>query len=211
MGRLAAFTAVTVLAVTGWAQPQRSIAAPFRLAEFYFPSGFMGDGAEGTKHVQMRQASPPKPRHQEPEDNGLLSTQFSYQPGPKGWAGVYWLSPSNNWGEQPGNKILGACRITFWAAGHNGGEVVEFRVGGLGKRYRDSTERSTGVKTLTPEWTQYWIPLRDQDLSGVLGGFMWLARAADQKGTLTFYVDHIRYETECGPPKPPTPATGHTP
>ena len=54
-----------------------------------------------------------------------------YQPGAVGWAGVYWLSPANNWGDKPPKQMRGASKVTFWAAGQKGGEIVEFKAGGV--------------------------------------------------------------------------------
>ncbi|MBI5416013.1 MAG: hypothetical protein HZA29_04275, partial [Candidatus Omnitrophica bacterium] len=56
------------------------------------------------------------------------------------WAGIYWLSPANNWGQRKGGfNLTGAQRLTFWARGDKGSEQVqEFTVGGITGNYPDS-------------------------------------------------------------------------
>jgi hypothetical protein len=161
------------------------------VSEAYIASGYMGDG-EGGKLVQMRKVTGEMPR---PGDTDNMSVKAAYQPGGKGWAGVYWLSPADNFGDKPGNRIQGASKITFWAVGAKGGEIVEFKAGGItGKANRDSFEKSMGSVALTNQWKQYTLPLAGQKLTSVIGGFAWVATATDNPGGLTFYLDAIRYE-----------------
>jgi len=60
------------------------------------------------------------------------------------WAGVYFMNgvlrgtevtPVANWGDIPnaGLDLTGATEVTFWARGAEGGERVEFFVGGVGR------------------------------------------------------------------------------
>ena len=58
------------------------------------------------------------------------------------WGGVVWQSPANDWGDQPGGlDLTGAKTLTFWARGAQGGEVVTFLFGLIGK---DKTYPDTG-------------------------------------------------------------------
>jgi hypothetical protein len=118
--------------------------------------------------------------------------------GSLGWAGIYWLYPSSNWGELPGKNIEGYKKVTFEARGELGGEKAEFMVGGIdtGKKYNDSiqTARSTGLKTLTTEWKKYEIDLNGADMSKVIGGFCWLADKNQGADASTIYLDNINYE-----------------
>jgi hypothetical protein len=160
------------------------------VSEAYVASGYMGDGEAG-KLVQMKNVTGEMPR----SGGTGMCIKVAYQPGAKGFAGVYWLSPANNWGDKPGNRIQGASKITFWAVGAKGGEIVEFKAGGVSdKQYRDSFEKSLGSVALTKQWKQYAIPLAGQKLASVLGGFAWVAKATDNPDGLTFYLDAIRYE-----------------
>ena len=47
-----------------------------------------------------------------------------------GWGGVVWQSPANDWGDRGGGyDLTGAKKLTFWARGEAGGEVVSFQFG----------------------------------------------------------------------------------
>jgi hypothetical protein len=115
----------------------------------------------------------------------------------KTWAGVYWQYPDCNWGETLGRTVKGAKRVTFWAAGEKGGEVVEFKAGGSGAgfRHRDTFEVAMGPIMLKPEWEPHEISLGDSpDLSNVIGAFactIHAGTAAD--GPVVVYLDEIRF------------------
>lgn len=159
----------------------------------FVASGWIGDGEKGTKYVSLSEGWK-RSCHSEP-----LCIKVSYKPGPVGWAGIHWQNHPDNWGGKPGNnfKKSGYQRLTFWARGENGNEIVEFKAGGidsLGKKYRDSFEKTAGKVVLTKEWTQYAIDLSGADLSSVIGGFAWVATKTANSSGLTFYLDDIRYE-----------------
>jgi hypothetical protein len=184
--------AIVLIASSSCAQSSRTLTAPVDVSAAYVASGFMGDGEAGPKFVLMKKVTGEMPR---PGGENNVYTKVTYEPGAKGWAGVYWLSPADNWGDNSGSKILGAAKITFWAIGVKGGEIVEFKTGGLkGKRFEDSFEKSLGSIALTNHWKQYSIQLKGQSLSTVLGAFAWVATAADNPNGLTFYLDAIWFE-----------------
>src|SRR4051812_39884842 len=98
----------------------------------YVPSGYMGD-----PNVMMSGAYVPT------HDGAGTPLRVKYHPsGAKGWAGVYWQNPANNWGEragQSGYDLRGAKSLVFWARGENGGEKIhEIKIGGIVGRYPDS-------------------------------------------------------------------------
>ncbi|MCK4916654.1 MAG: hypothetical protein KAI91_00155 [Candidatus Omnitrophica bacterium] len=115
------------------------------------------------------------------------------------WAGVYWQQPANNWGTIPkaGFNLQSATKLTFWARGDKGGEVItEFKVGGISSgEYIDTDSASIGPIELTKDWKQYEIDLRGRDLSYIIGGFAWATNidVNDPEG-IVFYVDEIKYE-----------------
>ncbi len=159
----------------------------------FVPTGQMGDAEAGTDHVQIATGHATDP-HSDPS-----CIQVSYTPGTQGWAGVYWQNRSGNWGEHPGEdlKRAGYKRLTFWARGESGGEVVEFKAGGIDAprtEHKDSFVATTGGITLGKEWNQYTLDLASQDLTSVIGGFCWIASANSNPDGLTFYVDDIQYE-----------------
>ncbi len=118
-------------------------------------------------------------------------------------------SPEANWGTvaSAGVDLSGVSKLTFWARGAVGGEVVNFFVGGVGRDpvtgqstapFPDSTPVVRKAVTLTTDWTRYEIDLRGRDLSYVLGGFGWDASVRANGGGITFYIDDIRYEYDPG-------------
>ncbi len=173
---------------------QRILRAPINITMYFSPSGFMGDGERGLQNLQINTAY--RGSH-DPDDTDGHCIRIAYQPGSKGFAGIYWLHPDSNFGDQPGSRIEGAQRIVFWARGENGGEIVEFKAGGNmapNRRYQDSFEVSIGPISLTRDWERYEIDLSGQNLSNVLGAFAWIATKAANPDGLTFYLDNIRYE-----------------
>uniref|UniRef100_A0A7V4TJX6 Uncharacterized protein n=1 Tax=Candidatus Caldatribacterium saccharofermentans TaxID=1454753 RepID=A0A7V4TJX6_9BACT len=161
----------------------------------FFPTGWMGDTGDITLDTNWRD----RPYA------GESCVRISYRPsGSEGWAGVYWQYPENNWGEVPGydfsRDLPQVTRLTFWARGEEGGEKVEFKVGGIkaaGKPYQDSFGPvSTGIVELTREWRQYTVDLRGQDLRMVIGGFCWVASRDKNPQGCTVYLDEIRFESE---------------
>ena len=112
------------------------------------------------------------------------------------WAGIYWLNPANNWGNQKGGfNLTGAQKLTFWAKGEKGGErLEEIKIGGIIGEYPDSDSAVIGPVILTPEWKEYTIDLRGKDLSSISGGFAWSAKEEVNPNGCTFYLDDIQYE-----------------
>lgn len=168
--------------------------APVDVSSYFFPSGWMGNfqGDNGKKLLDVNSAYKGKPRQS--NSNGMC-IKVTY----KGttWAGVYWQYPDHNWGDKPGRTVTGANRLTFWAAGEQGGEVVEFKAGGsgTGSQYRDTFEVTSGQTSLNREWRSFEINLATQDLSNVIGAFACIVRGdASKNGTVTIYIDQIRLE-----------------
>jgi hypothetical protein len=90
--------------------------------------------------------------------------------------------------------------------GAKGGEKVEFFVGGVGRdaasgtptaTFPDSTPRQPQLGTLftlTPDWQKISIDVSNLDLRYVLGGFAWVASAANNTEGAVFHLDDIQYE-----------------
>jgi hypothetical protein len=170
---------------------------PFLLDSKYYPSGWMGNikGAEGTGTlvVSRKQAMV--------EGKPTLETRIEYKQGAeKGWAGIYWQHPDKNWGDKPGLSLVGAKRISFYARGERGGEIVEFISGGIdsGKKYKDKFKEPIGPFPLNKNWTKYVIDLsklKPQQLSNVIGGFAWVASGGfDKDGRLITYIADLKVE-----------------
>jgi hypothetical protein len=172
---------------------QDVVKAPFEISQGgYIPSGYMGDGEQGRRYVTVRPSECDVPR---PILGIPICYEVSYSPGSRGWAGVYWQWPANNWGEKPGKRVLGATRVSFWARGIRGGEIVEFKAGGIsGKVTHDSFESTVGSVVLSKEWQRFEIALQGRDLSNVIGAFAWVATADGNPGGAVFYIARITYE-----------------
>ncbi len=150
----------------------------------YVPSGWMGN----TNAIHMQEDSRDGPHA------GETCVRCEYAAGGD-WGGVVWQHPANDWGDQPGGwDLSGASRLTFWARGAKGGEVVTFQLGLLGpdKAYADTARAELTDVRLTAEWTQHTIDLTGKDLSRVKTGFAWIVAGAN--GPAVFYLDDIRYE-----------------
>jgi len=202
---IVAGTVALVLSQPGWGQStgdtrpatkpdSQPAVAPVNIQNLFTPSGWMGDGEYGKKYVQFSGKETDNP-HSAP-----TAIKVSYRFGQKNWAGIYWQNLPDNWGQKPGNNYSGSglSKVTFWARGQTGSEVVEFKSGGIdaeGKPYRDSYTATTGKVELGRDWKQYQIPLVNMDLSSVIGGFSWVASADYNQGeTVTFYLDDIVLE-----------------
>jgi exo-beta-1,3-glucanase (GH17 family) len=85
-------------------------------------------------------------------------------------------------------------RLTLWARGDHGGEIVTFSVGGVG--VSPDPGRSTGRVTLTPTWELYTIDLQGLDLTNAIVLFRWYATDADNPQGAVFYLDDIQFEGE---------------
>lgn len=159
-----------------------NIQLPFDINAHYIPSGWMGDGEFGKKYLSILNESM--------DMNGelVLATRIHYLPGPKGWAGIYWQFPENNWGGLRGRDLRGAKEISFWAKGGAGGEVVEFKVGGISGKYSDTLEKSTGKVVLSSAWEKYTLNIGSENLKNVAGGFAWISALKADKTPLVIYL-----------------------
>lgn len=156
---------------------------PLNIDDFFFPSGWMGDGKYGKQYVNLSFS------------NGV--TKIEYQPGTGKWAGIYWQYPPGNWGDDLGRDLRGASKITFMAMGETGLETVEFKTGGLygnKKEFSDTHSKTIGKVHLSKNWVKYEIDISDQDLSNVVGAFAWIAEADDNPNKITFYLKDIYFE-----------------
>lgn len=166
---------------------------PFDVLAKFYPSGWMGDGEKETQYIQFFDG------WKQDFYSAPVCVKVTYSPSPKGWAGIYWQNKPDNWGDKPGKnfKKYGYSKITFRAKGEKGGEIIEFKAGGIdapGKKFKDSFEASIGRVNLEKEWKQYTIDLEDEDLSSVIGGFCWVASKSANPDGVTFYIDDVYYD-----------------
>lgn len=155
----------------------------------YYPSGWMGD--YGDLRVNVKEMVNP---HSAP--SCVKITYTAKGKNGAGWAGVYWQQPANNWGTaNAGYNLTGAKRLTFWARGEKGNEVInEFKIGGIQGEYADTDVAGIGPVKLTTAWKQYTIDLAGKDLSRIAGGFCWAASADENPDGFALFLDDIMFE-----------------
>ncbi|MFZ2602960.1 MAG: hypothetical protein WAX79_03025 [Candidatus Omnitrophota bacterium] len=157
----------------------------------YIPSGWMGDYGD----IKLNDQSTDSPH------SGTTCLQFTFSAKKsqgQGWAGVYWQNPANNWGSKKGGfDLTGMTKLTFWARGAKGQEVIQkFIVGGIKGAYSDSATIEMGPIELTNTWKEYTINLSGKDLSYISGGFGWVTTADLNPDGCTFYLDDIKFEAD---------------
>ena len=150
----------------------------------YIPSGWMGN----TDALEYDDACADKPH------GGATCIKVTYN-GEGKWAGIVWQNPADDWGDEPGGfDLSGAKKLSFWARGDKGGEMVEFKMGILAKSkpYHDSSSAALGKVKLTQDWKEYTIDLSGKDLKCIKTGFVF--SVSGKKEPITFFIDDIKYE-----------------
>ena len=145
-------------------------------------SGYMGN----TGAMRVDDACAEKPH------SGATCLKVSYSDSGN-WAGIFWQSPANDWGDKPGGANLSkASTLVFWARGEEGGEKVSFFMGGIkNKAFSDTANRKLEDVTLKKTWTRYRITLDGEDLSRIKTGFGF--NFGGQGKPFAFYLDDIVY------------------
>lgn len=161
------------------------------LDNHYTPSGWMGDYNDIKFNGYFKNNC----------RSGSTCIQINYSAKKsqgKGWAGIYWQNPANNWGyKKDGFNLTGMNKLTFWARGKKGKEVIQkFIVGGIRGTYLDSLRAEIGPVVLTVDWKRYTINLSGKNLSFVMGGFCWVTSSDLNPRGATFYLDDIKFEAD---------------
>lgn len=159
------------------------------------PSGWMPDGGG----ISMRTECTDKPQ------SGETCIEVGAGLTDHDWVGVYFLA-GGKWGETRGPNLyspLGIrkgdpAHLSFWARGRDGGERVEFKVGGMTSgQYPDSIRIpiTSGYKTLTREWSQITIDLTGKPLGQVSGPLCWVTNknSNPKRKEVWFYLDSIQF------------------
>lgn len=162
-----------------------NVKPPFQLDSHFYPSGWMGDGEYGTKYLRIANSVKLVTKQK------MAVVTLSYNPGPNEWAGVYWQYPDSNWGQEAGKNINEANEIIFLARGRDGGEIVEFKSGGIRGKYIDNHDVSLGKVVLTRNWKLFRIDLTNEDLSGVIGAFACVFTATPTKKEIVIQVANL--------------------
>lgn len=151
----------------------------------FAPSGWMGNNLDALEvdicHTENTRHGP-----------CCMKVVFS---DPNSWAGIVWQNPAENWGDEEGGlNLTGAKKLTFWARGERGNEMVEFKMGIIGssKKFHDSGKASLGRVRLDKNWKQFTIPLDGVNLSRIVSGFCFAVKG--RSDGVIFYLDDIIYE-----------------
>lgn len=157
----------------------------------YIPSGWMGDYGD----VRINDQSTDNPH------SGKTCIQFVYtakKSQNQGWSGVYWQNPANNWGSKKGGfDLTGMTKLTFWARGQKGGEILQkVKVGGIKGAYPDTAEVEMGPVELKDSWQLFTVNLAGSDLSYISGGFAWVITSDQNPEGATFYLDDLKFEAD---------------
>lgn len=159
----------------------------FHRANHYCPSGWMGDYGD----IRIKENWKKNPK----EGKSCFKIIYNAKRAQNaGWAGIYWQNPPNNWGTVKGGYDLSkAKKLFFYARGEKGGELVEFKMGGITGKYSDTGMATTGPVELTKEWKLYEIDLTDIELSYISGGFCVVFSAQMDPDGCAFYIDEVYY------------------
>jgi len=172
-----------------------------RLDALAIPAGWMSGGDNPANFISL-QASP------DDCHTGADCIRFTYRTG-GAWGGVYWWPPAcgeSGTGEAWDRVRRGTCgvnvleagnlgavnRLTFWARGDQGREIIEFKVGGVD--VPPTPGRSLGKVTLKPTWEQYEIDLENLDLTNAIGLFLWVAADDTNPQGAVFHLDDVQFE-----------------
>jgi hypothetical protein len=188
----------------GSTPPSTPLTLPVTVSDHFVPTGGMGDAVVAGSVVL---ATDPTACAGEPAaaSKGTCYTvtyhpQPIVAPAPSTWAGFYWQYPANNWGAMAPTLIAtGAKDVSFYAKGMAGNESITFEAGGITNTvstatpYTDSFNVTQTFK-LTTTWTKYTLPMTGLTYgTGVLGGFAWVASAANANA-ITFFIHGIVWE-----------------
>jgi hypothetical protein len=164
------------------------------------PAGWMTSGDQNpTKYISMTQITT--------GCQSNLCYQFTYTPG-NVYGGILWWPPScgssgtkDAWAKAKSDRCgiqvfkqsdVTPVKLTFWARGEKGAEVVEFMVGA--NDVKPSPAESTGKIVLGQTWAPHEILITPDMVKDATALFMWMAADLGNKEPITFYLDSIQYE-----------------
>ena len=150
----------------------------------YVPSAFMGN----FEHIDLDL------NHTETVKSGESAIKISYKSN-KGWYGVGFVDPANDWGDILGGyDIRGAKKFSFWAKASYDNIDVEVGFGLIeegDKSYLDTAKKLKKL-SLTDDWKKYTIKIKKMDLSCIRSGFVIFS--SSQGVSHDIYIDEIVFE-----------------
>ena len=133
--------------------------------DYYCLSGIMGDISDMRILKEIDPVSSKKTM--------IISYKPSGRAKSMGWAGFYWQYPPNNWGknDRGGFNFSKARYLYFFARGSKGGELINFKIGGVTGTYGDTDTISSGIIKLTKYWKIYKMKVDGFDMNNIISAF----------------------------------------
>lgn len=162
---------------------------PYSISDNFIASGYMPETLEDQPQLILNFNDVERP------DSSCI--QVTYRTGPKKWGGLFWQSTASCWCDCPrhGKNLdgKGYTRISFYARGYKGNEVVKFLAG----MDCEPWVRDFQIIRLTKKWAPYSFDLSGINLSNIKSPFGFaieaIAQPAGANSTI-FYLDDIKFE-----------------
>ena len=178
-------TFATTAFLVGTTDTNAAPSPPIEIQDHFHASGWMADWDVGSMQGQ-RCDTQKAPCFEN-------CSRFIYTPEnerPRGWAGMYWQYPNNNWGAETGKPLgAGATRVRFigWSAIE--GQTVHIVVGLVD---HDPVHTETTL-VFTTEPTEYIIDMPPQAYDEIITPFGWTASPTEE-APLDISFAGIRWE-----------------
>lgn len=178
-----------VVVVPPFCEGMTPTALPFDVQSAFFESSWQGDFSQITIPMDLvEDACMTRP----PGAVGRCS-KWRYTPSAAvapTWAAVAWVNRADaNYTHDPVCLATGATRISFWARGVKGGEIVSFGGG---------SALEVPI-TLSDEWREYEVPLEGVTYTTPDGvqpnGFSWKVDPGEPAEIVEFFIDSIQFVT----------------
>jgi hypothetical protein len=172
-----------------------------RLDALAIPAGWMANGRNPSDFISLGRGEQCR--------TGSPCLRITHRAG-AGWAGIFWwpeaCGPTGDeqfWRNarsgvcavnlgKIGGFAQGHAKLSLWARGQRGGEVVSFKVGS--HDLLPTPACSAGRLRLETDWKRYEIDLTTADLTRMVGLFAWTAADVDNPDGATFYLQDIQFE-----------------
>ena len=124
--------------------------------------------------------------------------RVEYVPGPGGVAGMAFRNDI-------GFDLSTAKKVTFYAMGQDGGELIKFKAAGKKVNTEVSDEeifknvkfdKTTKVVTLTTDWKRFEIDLSNSDLRGITHPFGFEISKDHNKADSVVFIKGVKYDFE---------------
>ncbi|MDD5065798.1 MAG: hypothetical protein PHF84_02000 [bacterium] len=92
-----------------------------------------------------------------------------------------------------GYDLTKASKISFYARGENGNEVVEFKMVTAKEQNLLASSKVSRKITLTKEWKKYELDLSNTEYKDISGGLGFVIHTRDNREGVIFYLDDIAY------------------